>query len=206
MTNATLRLAGLITACMIAGCSILGPTQDRTRFFTLNTLPEPGASVAQSAAVYGLGPIKLPAYLDRSEIAMRVSPTEVVYSNTDYWAEPLSATVSAVLLSNLATLLGTDRIVPYPWPVNAGVDYQIQITMLRFECDATGQCQLYSRWWITDPRDGRYLVGRDTTLTRAANGTGSAAGATALSGNLGALSQEIATALRALPAPPPRHD
>ena len=76
--------------------------------------------------VYGLGPIALPAYLDRNQVATRVSATEVAYAQWDRWAEPLRNNVSMVLLRNLGAELGTDDIVLYPWVVSSQIDRQIE--------------------------------------------------------------------------------
>jgi len=204
MRGTILHFTALIAVYLCAGCSILGPLPDRTRFFVLTPLPEAptGADVTMSAsgATYGLGPIRLPAYLERMEIATRTSAAEIIYSQNDYWAESLSTNVSAVLLHNLDTLLGTDRIVLFPWAIDVAVDYQIQISFLRFECDAAGNSLLVARWEVADARDRRQLVARETTLTRSGKANDTAACVAGLSAALGGLSEEVAGALRALPA------
>ena len=126
---------------------------------------------------------------------------EITYSQNDYWAESLSTNMTSVLLHNLETLLGTDRVVLYPWAVDVGVDYLIQIAFLRFEGDAAGEVQLTARWSVTDARDGRQLLARETALARSAKAGDTTARVAALSAALGSLSEEIAGALRTLPAP-----
>ncbi len=83
-----------MVACVIASaCSVLGPIPDRSRFFTLTASPPMDADRAEAsggAIVYGLGPVVLPAYLDRNQVATRVSETEAAYSQWDRWAEPLA--------------------------------------------------------------------------------------------------------------------
>jgi uncharacterized protein len=217
MTNTVTSAKGLMLACLIASaCSPLGPIPDRSRFFTLTTPTmanaDPTATAGARSAggreiVYGLGPIILPPYLDRTQIATRISPTEVAYSQWDRWAEPLAANVSSVLLQTLSGDLGTDDIVPYPWPGGAAVEYQIAVRLLRFETDAAGESHLEARWSIRDLQRGRQLAAKETTLTRPARPDDRAASTAALSGMLGDLGHEIATTVRALPAsspaPPP---
>jgi hypothetical protein len=206
-----LRITPQIVICVLAsGCSVLAPVPDRSRFFTLSAMPEAQVqrtneqregSGATRGIVYGLGPIKLPAYLDRREVALRVSPAELTYSQTDRWAEPLTANVTAVLLQNLIQLLDTTRVVAYPWIGQVVVDYQVEILFLRFESDAAGNGLLTARWAITDTRGGRLVAIKETTLSRSGSPGNTTAATTALSGNLGELSREIAAALQALPAP-----
>jgi uncharacterized lipoprotein YmbA len=205
------RFTALIAVCALAhGCALLAPVPDRSRFFTLpvpskaavqrSEMPQVGSDAAPRI-VYGLGPITLPAYLDRREVATRVSPTELAYSRTDLWAEPLTANVASVLRQSLSGALGTNEVVAYPWMASVKVDYQIQIGVLRFERDASGGVYLAGRWSIRDVRSGREVAAKDTVFTRPATPGDTQAAAAALSGTLSDLSQEIAAALRALPSP-----
>jgi len=207
VTKMTTSLKVLVVACVIASaCSVLGPIPDRSRFFTLKASPPapadrtdaPGAPI-----VYGLGPVVLPAYLDRSQVATRVSDTEVAYSQWDRWAEPLGANVSSVLRQSIGNELGRDDIVPYPWLGGTRVDYQMVVRLLSFESDAAGAAHLQSEWSIRDVERNRQLVTRETTLTRPGPPGDTAASTVALSAMLNDLGREIATALRALPSPPP---
>jgi uncharacterized lipoprotein YmbA len=213
MTNTVTSAKALMLACLIASaCSPLGPIPDRSRFFTLNgptaAPTDPSATAGARSAgggqiVYGLGPIVLPPYLDRTQIATRISPTEVAYSQWDRWAEPLAANVSSVLLQTLSSDLGTDDIVLYPWPGGAEVEYQIAIRLLRFETDATGESHLRARWSVRDVRRDRHLAAKETTLTRPGRPDDRAGSTAALSGMLGDLGHEIATTIRELPASSP---
>lgn len=193
----------LAFALAASACSVLAPIPDRSRFFTLTAMPVASADPAaagRSQPVYGLGPIVLPAYLDRNQVATRLSPTEVAYAQWDRWAEPLRNNVSLVLLRNLSAELGTDDIIPYPWVVSSRIDRQIEIQLRRFESDVSGVSHLDARWSIRVPDRERPLVARETTLTRPGKPDDTVASTAALSAMLGELSHEIAGALRALPA------
>jgi hypothetical protein len=197
----------LVVACVLASaCSVLGPIPDRSRFYTLTAAPPANADRAEAPGgtiVYGLGPVILPSYLDRNEVATRVSETEVAYSQWDRWAQPLGANVSSVLLQRLGGELGTNNVVPYPWTGSVQVDHQIVVRLLRFEGDATGEAHLQSQWSIRDLKSNRQLVARETTLTQPGRPGDTAAITAALSAMLNDLGREIATAVRALPASPP---
>ncbi len=205
--TATVRWASLalaIAGFSSAGCSILAPRPDPSRFFTLTAVD---ASQAQSAAApaskgsltYGLGPVTLPPYLDRNAMAMRVSPTEVKYSTVDRWAEPLQVSVPRVLLENIATQLSSDHVVKYPWDAASPVDYRIEVEVLQFESNAAGNSQLAARWRIRDGRSGKELVARSSSIERSGAAGDAAASAAALSGALGGLSDDIVAAARQLP-------
>jgi uncharacterized lipoprotein YmbA len=209
MTSKMPRYVTVIFCLSTIGCSLLAPRPDRSRFFNLTAMsatpgereaPSP-SSAAAPASVYGLGPVKLPAYLDRNELATRVSPTEVTYSSTDRWAQPLAATFTAVLLQDLSVLLDTNRILPYPWAGSARVDYQIEIDVLQFDNDVSGNTRLIARWRVRDVRHATFVVAKETTVTQSRPLGDTDARVAALSDALDVLGQDIAGALRRLPAP-----
>jgi uncharacterized lipoprotein YmbA len=198
-------LPALLIAGLNAGCGILSPLPNPNQFFSLVSLPQaqrPGTQRDNSGdTTYALGPITLPAYLDREALVTRVSPTQLRYSEFDYWAGPLKDNIASVLLQNLSALTGSDRIVVYPWPNNAKFDYQIAVEVIRFEKNASGDCQLTARWAIKDGRTQNDLIVRESQFTHQASAADTAAAVAALSATLGDLSQEIATSLHGLPKP-----
>ena len=210
MTRLTVVMAGALLVSLVAGaCSVLAPIPDRSRYFTLGGVPAAEATLPRDASatagsvVYGLGPIVLPAYLDRSQIATRLSPTEVGYSQWDRWAEPLAANVESVLHRQLAAELGTDAIVTYPWVGGTRVDYQIEIRLLQFETDTAGESHLVARWAIRDVQANRTLAANEAFLARPGLPNDTPGATAALSGMLADLGHEIAAALRELPPPRP---
>jgi uncharacterized protein len=190
----------LLGVCMTA-CSVLAPIADRSRFFTLTASPVARADAAAyddqaPGVIYGLGPIILPAYLDRNQVATRLSPTEIAYSQWDRWAEPLAVNISSVLRQQVASDLGTDAIVAYPWAGGIAVDYQVEVRLLRFESDTTGASYLVARWMIRDVPHDRRLLAKEISLTRPGKPNDTSASTAALSDMLGELGHEIATTLR----------
>jgi uncharacterized lipoprotein YmbA len=197
------RTAILPLVLLASGCSILAPLPNPNRFYTLAALPgtdERPVAGAGTTMTYGLGPISLPLYLDRNEIATRISPTEITYSDTDRWAEPLKGNVTRVLAQNLSMLTGA-TVITFPWPLSPGVDYQIEITFLRFDREASGTTHLAARWTIRDARNGTDVTTGETRSSITTEPSDTAAGVAALSRALNELSEEVAAALRILPRP-----
>jgi len=151
---------------LLAGCSILAPQPDPSRFFVLAPLADATARTSGTEAeplptvVLGVGPIKLPPYLDRNAMAIRVSATQITYSSLDLWAEPLDVNVARVLLQNLSVLLGTERILMYPWPIAVKVNYQVEVQVLRLDASSSGEAQLTARWSIKEGSTQRYVAVR----------------------------------------------
>ncbi len=189
----------LISAC-VWSCSVLAPQSDVSRFYTLSAVGSDGdrADQAPRHLTYGLGPIELPSYLDRTELATRVSAAEVAYSQTDYWAESMRANLARALQQDLSARLGGDRIVVYPWPRTVAVRYQVIVAVSEFERTAAHGTALRVRWTIRDLRTHTDVASTDAAFTRAPAAHTTAAAVDALSADVGDLSEEIVSALRNL--------
>jgi uncharacterized protein len=201
---ATLLIAMAVS--MSAGCSsVLAPQPDPSRFFALSAAT--GASnegsaqnvAAAASLTYGVGPVRIPDYLDRNEICMRLSASELTYSPTDRWAAPLRTSIPTVLAQDLARQLGQGHVVIYPW-IGERVDYQIEVDVLRFEASADGKSYLIARWVVRKGADGRAAVMvRDSSYAQDAGSKSTTASVEALSFTLDELGRDIAADLGSLP-------
>ena len=133
----------LALSALSACSSVLSPVPDKSRFFLLTPIAQSDAGSAgqgnTSGLTLGLGPVKFPAYLDRSEVVTRVEPNRVVVSENDHWAEPLKTNFTRVLSQNLSVLLGGSQILSFPWYSSTHLDYQVVIDVQRFRMRLPGQ-------------------------------------------------------------------
>jgi uncharacterized lipoprotein YmbA len=197
------RFAALALTIALAGCSILEPAPERSKFLVLTPIsPASTTTSVQSAAgrplALGLGPVTLPQYLDRPEVVVRNSQNTLELSPVDRWAEPLTDNFRTVLAANLMTLLGTNQVVMYPWFANSRLDYAISVNVQQFEVNTTDGAQLIARWTIRDPRSGATLLNRETNVSEPLSSHDAQAIAAGLSAALGDLGRQIAQALRQL--------
>lgn len=194
-----------LSVCLIClslvGCGSFSPKPDPSRFFTLTAIAQPGAATKgpiNSGISIGIGPIRLPSYLDREQIVTRVSPNRMDLSEYDRWAEPLDTSFTRVLGQNLSVLLNTDRVVFYPWELSRRPNYQLTIEVVRFESNARGEVQLSARWEILDTNKRMPLWAGESGITRQPTESSTDASVAALSDALGDLSREIANAFPAV--------
>lgn len=186
--------AALAAATLLTGCSLLsGPSVVPTQFYVLNATAAAGA--AAPGVTIGLGPVTLPAYLDRPPMAVRVDHNQVAYREDARWAEPLRQNFIRALAANLQQLTGADRIELYPWYNTAQFDFIITVAVVRFEQQRDQEAQLIARWTLRDGRGGAQLAARETNLRRVADTPEQTAAA--LSELTAALAEEIASALGA---------
>jgi len=146
----------------------------------------------------GVGPVRLPAYLDRREIVMRVAPSRFDLSENDRWAEPLAENLTHVLAQNLSILLGSDRIIAYPWPLDLKPHYRVEIQVLRFESNSAGEAQLSARWAVIDDTGKETPNLKASHLTRQAKEKSTDGSVAALSETVADLSREIAKTVVAI--------
>ena len=203
--NVTTKLIAIGACAMAAGCSVLSPQPDRSKFFILTpdfrqrrawppSRPRP-APIRGSPSVWV--PVDFPDYLRRLPVVTRVAPNRIELSDEKRWAEPLDKNFTRVLSENLATLLDTQRIEKYPWPLRTKVDYEIEIDVQRFEATSDGQTQLIASWIIRDGPSNKILYASQTTAGAPA-GPDELSASSALSGDLATLSKEIATRITEL--------
>jgi uncharacterized protein len=187
----------------LAGCGSLEPRPDPTRYFTLSPIRQAPEAQAKppdgSAQVWlGLGPIRLPGYLDRQEIVVRSGENRFDVSEIDRWAEPLDENFARVVAQNLAVLLGTGRIVFYPWPRERMPKYQVAVEVFRFETNGARDAQLEARWAILDANSKKPLRTGDSRVIRTTQEKSTDGSVAALSESLGTFSRELADAIKAM--------
>ena len=189
-----------LSCLWVTACS-LGPKADPSRFFILTPAPQtqhssPRCSPASTAIAVGVGPIHLPAYLDRQELVSRVTANRLGVAENDRWAEPLGDNFGRILAQNLSVLLGTDNVSLYPWPGDLRPTYQVEIDVLRFEPDSARSAAFTARWILRDVATSAILSVKESELTEPLKGPSTEESVAALSELLGKLSCEIGEALR----------
>ena len=192
----TLILSTIMSAIALVLLSACGSTQP-SRFYVLNSLPAPeeGGTVTPAPDLtLGIGPVNLPKMLDRPQIVTRSGANQIDLSEPNRWAEPLDYNFTRMLGENLSRLLGTDRIIYFPWNISTRIDYQVSVEVIKFETLENGNARLRARWTIN--RDRSPLAMRTSDITRSVTGSGYAPIVAAQSRTLDDLSQEIAAAIR----------
>ena len=192
----------LLGVILVWGGGCLGGVSAPTRFYTLVPMAGPPTEAipisAERGPAIGVGPVTLPGYLDRREIVTRRGRDEIELGEFDHWSEQLKDGATRVLAENLVVLLRTERVVLLSRQGSHPVQYQIDVDVARFEGAVGAAVTLEARWRILG-RDGKELALRRSTVTEVAGAQGYGAVVAAMSRALGALSRDIATAIRDLP-------
>ena len=160
--------ATLAVAALAVGLPACAPPHP-TRFYTL----EPAATATPATAVegppVGLGPVDLPAYLDRPEIVTRQGEHQVRMAEFDRWAEPLQGLLAGLLADRLHAALGGRDVVRLPARGGAEPGYGVAVAVDRLDADETGRVVLDARWRVYRVGDGRTVrSGRRVAVERGA--------------------------------------
>jgi uncharacterized lipoprotein YmbA len=175
-------------AVFAAGCA-----SAPSKFYTLNsTAKGDGASGANYGVI--VGPVSIPAEVDRPQFTVQVAPNRVVIDEFNRWAEPLDGNISRVVAGDLAVLLGTPRVVAVPL-ANFDPAYRVTIDVQRFESVPGKSVQIEAVWVVRKSAGGVPLSGR-TVANVPATGEGFEALAAAHSQALAKVSGDIAAAIR----------
>jgi uncharacterized lipoprotein YmbA len=99
-----------------------------------------------SCVSVGIGPIKLPEYVNRPQIVTRTTPNELLLSYFDLWAEPLIGSVPRTLAENVSRLLCTKEVVLFPWKPSRVPDYRVEVEVLHLDGNLGSTVSLEA-WW-----------------------------------------------------------
>jgi uncharacterized lipoprotein YmbA len=185
---------------LMGGCSPFGAgTQRNTKYYVLNSMQSGATSVQPLADLsslgIGVGPIRMPLYLDRSDIVTRGSLNQVEIAEFAQWAGPLPENFSRVLAENLSVLLATDKVGIFPFFRRESIDYNVTVYVTRFDGMQGDKAHLRARWSILDrTRKQSFYEEHSEIIHPAADDTTEALVA-AKSQTIGDLSREIAKAI-----------
>jgi uncharacterized protein len=176
---------------LIASCV----STPESRFFTLNATMNHAVESSRLSVV--VGPVSVPAAVDRPQIVVTTGPNQVRVDDFNRWASPLQSNISRVVADNLGSILGTPRVTVFPQTSSANADYQAAVEVQSFGSALGEAATLDAVWTVRRVKDGKQQTGR-TTVRESAAEKGYEALAAAHSRAAARLSQDIAGAVRAL--------
>jgi uncharacterized lipoprotein YmbA len=179
---------------LLAGCA-----SPSSRFYTLSAASAPAAPFSDLSI--SVGPVSVPAAVDRPEIVVAAGSNRVRIEEYDRWASPLQDEISRVVAENLVAMLGTPQITQSPATVAGSADYRVAIEVQRLESVPGQSATLDAVWTLRRPRDDQSRSGR-TTVRETPQQPDFDALAAAHSRAVARLSRDIADAVRALAGNP----
>jgi len=179
----------LMLLALVAGCG----SSPMSRFYRLSADAAPGATASSLSVV--VGPVSIPAIVDRPQIVVSTGPNQVRLDEFNRWASPLQGDIARVVAENLTAMLGTPQVTLST--LSADGSYRAVIEVQRFDSIPGEAAALDAVWTVRRSKDGKTETGR-TTAREPVQEKSYDALAAAHSRALARLSQDIAGAVRAL--------
>ena len=162
---AGLAIAGLL---LLIGCTPSRPTQ----LYMLSKLTPATVPNDSKPIRLGVGPVDLPAYLDRPQMVTRNGANRITVAEFDQWAEPLETGLQRVLIEDLAHALATDGVETLPARRSMSLDHQIKVDVARFDANEAGLVILDARWKIFDGQGDRLMKSGRSIVRQHASAAG----------------------------------
>jgi uncharacterized lipoprotein YmbA len=193
------RLVAILVAGLAVGC--LGSSPN-VSLYTMIPLSDSLAAGATDDLAIGVGPIRVPRYLDRPEWVTRPAGSVSRLDVDDYrqWAGGFASNVLSVLGENLAARLGTQRVVVYPDSAPFPLDYRISVDFHAFEAVEREALELRASWVIRAGSAGSGPWSGQSTIRRPIAGGSPEDLVTAHNEALALLADLIAARIASLPS------
>ena len=133
---------------LLAACG----SSPKTDFYILST--DQGnfmqAANAATGPAVGVWQIKLPDYLDRSELVTRDNEHQMKMADFSWWAGNLETNATVLIAAELGKGLRSNRVLASPWESYRKHDYQVKIRLERFDGALGGEIVLRGVWSLLD--------------------------------------------------------
>ncbi len=150
-----LSFAGVTLACLsLWACGSAGPPPQVYVLGDADPVKPDSASQLNDPLVE-LESVRVPDYLDTTDIVTRQAGGLVVASQTARWGERLSIGVTRAVGISLGSRL--PQLAVTTSRTSRDARWQVQIDVDAFEVQPGGHCALSGRWSIWQVRDGREL-------------------------------------------------
>ncbi len=137
-------------------------TSAQSRFYTLGSTAT-GISSSASGPKVLVGPVAIPAAVDRPEMVVQVPPNGVEVEEFNRWAAPLGDLIARAVAADLAMQLGSSEITSASL-ANFNPAYKVAINLQRFDSVKGQEAVIEAVWTVQDTVRGNTRSG--STVTR----------------------------------------
>ena len=138
-----LIFSSLMIALLLLGCS-----SPKTSYYKLNAEPIPSMPSTTNKVRIMVGPVSVPARMDRPQLVTQAARSEVEVYEYHRWAGSLKGDVGRVISSNLARNLGAPNVWNFAQSTQAQYDYQILVDVQSLESVQGGDVVVDVLWTI----------------------------------------------------------
>jgi uncharacterized lipoprotein YmbA len=177
----------------VAGCGTTPPPT----FYQLSETASTQLSGLERGIAIGVGPVNVASYLDRPQIVVRGVGHKLELSEFNRWVEPLTDSISRVIIVYLSNTLESTRVYKIPRRNKTiPLTFRIEIDIARFDGTLVGDALLVARWTLYG-RQETALLTKVSIISEPSGGEGFDNLIAAQNRCLQRLSREIADAIEA---------
>ncbi len=190
MRNCFIRtcVVSLLAAMLLAACA----SSTASRLYVLNPITSVAPLAQSNAEAVSVGvTLKLPAYLERSQIVTRSGGNQLKLAESDRWGGNLRKNLTQVLVKNMTVLLDASHITVVPADSDALPALILELELFGFERYSDGKVYLSSAWRIVDD-SGLMMASTTFESSRAVGNSSYKATVEVMSDLLGELSRVMA--------------
>lgn len=112
----------------------------------------PGGEEGAPATRVGVGPVSIPEYLQRIQIAFSGTDNRLQVASNDRWSEPLELAIPRVIATNLARLDGGRFVTVFPWRQDEEPEYTVRIDLVHLNRNTDNLAAIEAHWRLLDNR------------------------------------------------------
>ena len=159
------QLAIGLTSAMVllVGCSSPKPT-----FYSFNAAPIPQVTATAKSTRIMVGPINLPAMMDRPQLVLQNANNTVEVYEYHRWANTLKGDVGDVIASNVAQALAISNVWNFAQSTQTNYDYQVLVDVQNIDTQLGGPVVVDVLWTIKSAPTTK-SSGKAATLSTSSN-------------------------------------
>jgi len=149
------RIVALAGAATLAVALVSCGTA-QSRFYTLESTAAPAGAGSSISVI--VGPVTVPASVDRPEMVVQVAENRVDVDEFNRWDAPLDDSIARAVAGDLAAQLGSSQVTAAPL-ANFNPDYRVTINVERFESIPGKSATVEAVWTVRGSATGTVRTG-----------------------------------------------
>ncbi len=152
-SSVTIIISTIILCVVASSCSIVG-TSRPSQFYALDAVTTQKSNQENNLRL-GVGPILIPGYINRPQMATKSASAELTYAEFARWAEPMDEMFTRTLTQNITINTGSNSIISYPWSSSANLNNELTAKIIKFENNTSGDALLIIQWQLLINNDAQ---------------------------------------------------
>lgn len=202
--NSFVVMSGVCFVLVLSGC-ISVSNSPTPRFYMLQVGYENQANKKINIAsdvFIGVGPVKIPEYLDRPQIVTQSKEKMLKFAQFDRWGESLDLGMVRLIGEDLSVMFPGAKFTLYPWNLSIPVKYQVVVEIVQLDSELDKDLFLVAQWLVIDAQNTKTMIIKRSEFRQPIIPQNYSGLVKTLSMACASLSSEIAEALATLEAHP----